>query len=257
VIKKIVVHVGGGILLGFVAFFTFRVFNLIFLDKEPSALAALYASFFGAFFAFLFIRLGEALTRIYERKAKNHTTLIELQHIHNANIVIMDDNRYMCNKLLEAFTKVTQDGVPIIVPNKLKPVQSDFERLTRLTNLDIINDLFRFYTNVRKFNDDIESFNESYRDICADYRAKAVDLNVYKMNIPRFLFIIKALSNFLGRMHDENLRALATLRAFSNDSTLLGQFIRLVTQDKIDARKKREIDKHLEKLQKELDESAA
>ncbi len=256
-VRKCFIILALGITVGFVSYFAFQALNLIFIKHDINANAQLLSSFLGAFLAFLFVRLGEGLRRIYERQAKNHTTLIELQHIHNANINTIHDNLYLCGKLVEAFNKVTENGMPLLVPNKIMPLQTDFERLTRLTNLDVINSAFRFYTNIKKFNEDADSFNESYADLRNDLRAGKIDIQTYRVNIPGFLHIVEALKKFLVRCQRENFRLLATIRADSDVPTVLGWIINLITKERIDACKKRKILRQLKALRKELRDTAA
>ena len=69
-IRNYVYAISLGIVFGFVAYITAQVFHSLWDGTDAKPREMFFGAFVGAVFAFIFVRLGEALTRIYERKAR-------------------------------------------------------------------------------------------------------------------------------------------------------------------------------------------
>src|SRR4051812_269798 len=65
--------------------------------SDRDAFRALLGAFAGAFFAFLFVRFGDGLKKVYERKEKHHTSLVRLQHYFNECLSITADNEFIAD----------------------------------------------------------------------------------------------------------------------------------------------------------------
>lgn len=117
------------------------------------------SAFAGAFFAFLFLRIGEFLSKLYQREVKHYNTLVILQTQLNEIGGIIHDNLY----ILPQFQVVIRSGN--IYFNNLHTIPIDRTHYDNLYDIDLKNDLFEYYYKIRKINDDIESATSGYQDI--------------------------------------------------------------------------------------------
>ena len=76
---------------GFLFAATYAFFSVAFGDRVERS-DAVFGAFLGAFFAFLFVHVGEALTKLYDRAVRNHTGLVRLEHYLNESIDLLAEN---------------------------------------------------------------------------------------------------------------------------------------------------------------------
>lgn len=123
---------------------------------------ALIGGFAGAFFAFLFVRIGEGLKRLFERQEKNHACLTRLQHYLNTTLSITGDNWFIAKDFISAMSDERLDGpmAPLYL-NRFLPYSIDGELLIGLTNIDYINELYALNMKLRKVNGDLQTTNRA------------------------------------------------------------------------------------------------
>lgn len=217
------VAIGGG-----VAFFA------VLRTSHPKAYGLSLGAFLGAFFAFLFVRLGDALTIMYKRKEKHLGALVILQHRLTYLLVIVDDNIWLAEGFLKTVsTDVGHRGEVKASGNRLSPLPVDEDLPTDLTNLDLINDLLSFNVHLRKMNESMASITRQYDRAVAAVEGRAVsrdDLDVYRTNVSSVLQAMGILCQHLKGIHAQTIDLLTKTRLLSRASTLLGWIMRNVTQ---------------------------
>ncbi len=113
-------------------------------------------SFLGAFFAFVFYRLGTFLTDRIERSRRHHNALVKMEHGLNDALNAIADNRYV----IAHFQPAAREGHPVwMLP---RAVQLDRSPLIDLLNLDLLNEAVSVHTMVGKINSGIEDAVRAY-----------------------------------------------------------------------------------------------
>src|SRR5689334_17309051 len=81
------------------------IFWDVWKSGDRDVYKALIGGFAGAFFAFLFVRLGEGLKRLLERQERNHSSLVKAEHYLNYCLSITGDNIF----IIEDFATVLSE----------------------------------------------------------------------------------------------------------------------------------------------------
>lgn len=150
---------------------------------DLEAFRALVGAFAGAFFAYLFVRFGDAMKKVYDRKEKNHTSLVRLQHYFNDCLNTTSDNLYIANDCIRIFAepRLTSGGHPIFM-NVFHPYQIDVELMIGLTNLDLINEIASLNAALKKLNDSLATIDRAYGQIRDAFIAKTISEADYLAN---------------------------------------------------------------------------
>src|SRR5689334_3892777 len=86
----------------------------VFWASDPKAPEAFRGGFIGAFFAFLFVRAGDFLSKLFERSRRNSQLLLTLQHRYVEVGETLSNNRHLLefwNQL--AAPRSPQEGIPL------------------------------------------------------------------------------------------------------------------------------------------------
>jgi len=94
------------IILGFIASVIFWIFHELFFVTNTIVRDNLVGVFMGAFFAFLFVRFGEVLSKIYNRHAINETALVRFEHHFNNCIDRISYNVSIIDTFFEFFIRL-------------------------------------------------------------------------------------------------------------------------------------------------------
>ena len=198
-------------------------------DRE--AFRALIGAFSGAFFAFLFVRFGEGLKRIYDRKEKHHTTLVRLTHYFNDCLNITGDNVYVANTALSVFSEETlASGELPVFFNEFHSYPIDRELVIGLTNMDFANEVYTLNVELRKLNDSMATTDRSYAEVKAAFISKQIDPKTYVANVrhgrPRYI----ELREFLLELKADLIRHMASANLLARDAPFLVRVIRGLTR---------------------------
>jgi hypothetical protein len=209
-----------------------------------------FSAFAGAFFAFLFLRLAEFFTKLYQREVKHYNSLALLETQLNEIIGIIHDNLYV----LPNFMRVIKSGN--IYFNNLHILPIDKSHYDNLYNLDLMNALFSYQYQARKLNDDMTTATLGYTDIKNALIQKNIAKPDYIVNAELMATNLKQIEMFLAELQNETVELLAKVRVQMVYDKPLGTklqsfFIRSSSK-KI---KKEEIKKEKEKLLKEIEET--
>ena len=211
-----------------------------------------FSAFAGAFFAFLFLRLSEFLTKIYQREVKHYNSLVILETQLNEIGGIIHDNIY----ILPNFRRVITSGN--IYFNNLHALPIDKSHYENLHDLDLINDLFSYFYQLRKINDDIETSTSGYIDIKNALIQKNITPQDYKVNSNLLAQNLGYIEVFLTDLEERTVNLMARIRVQIKKEIPLGTriqqlFIR-TTEGKLNSG---DIKKETEKLRKEIEATKA
>lgn len=209
-----------------------------------------FSAFAGAFFAFLFLRLAEFLSKIYQRQVKHYNSLVILETQLNELGGIIHDNIYLIPFFKQAITSGN------IYFSKLRPFPIDRTHYENLHDIVLINDLFTFNYQLRKLNDDIDSLTEGYADIKNAYIQHHIQKSDYLVNAHISAELLTALEVFLKEMENRTIQLMAKIRLMSKRDVPLGTKIaRWFIHTSGSKLSEKEIKEEAKKLLKEIEDT--
>jgi hypothetical protein len=226
---------------------------------DDEVIIQIFGAFCGAFFAFFFFRLAEFFKSFYDRQVKNYNSLVNLETQLNEFGGILSDNLY----ILSNFIKNIENGKIFFNILRLLPINR--EHYENFLNTDIINDLFIHNYQARKVNDDIDAFNEGYRDMKNAFIQKNISREEYQHNANILEKSMRLHILFEEKLQEETINLMARVRARRKKdrplgSTIMGCFFKQsktsLKPEEIDTEFKiikADIEKSQKESQKEID----
>lgn len=177
---------------------------------DLEAFRALVGAFAGAFFAYVFVRFGDAMKKVYDRKEKNHTSLVRLQHNFNDCLNTTNDNLHIANDCIGVFTEaqLTSGNHPIYM-NVFHQYQIDRELMIGLTSLDLINEIASLNAGLQKMNNSLATIDRAYGQIRDAFIAKTISESSYLENARRTRDRCIQVRPFLKQTNDDLVRLFA------------------------------------------------
>lgn len=195
--------------------------------SDIEAFRALLGAFAGAFFAYIFVRLGDGMKRIYDRKEKHHNALVRLQHYFNDCLNLTGDNLFIADDFLRVFEEAKlQAGDRPIYMNKFHQYPIDRELVIELTNLDFANEVYALNVGLRKLNNSLATLDRAYSQIRDAFIAKNIDIQIYLVNVRKSRSRYPEVCEFLRQTKQDLIQLLATANLLSNDAPFLVCVIR-------------------------------
>lgn len=208
------------------------------------------SAFAGAFFAFLFLRIADFLSKLYAREVKHYNSLVILETQLNEIGGIIHDNLYV----LPNFQRVITSGN--VYYNNLHQIPVDKSHYESLYDIDLLNELFTYFYQVRKLNDDLETATNGYNDIKNALIQKHINPADYKVNAEMLAENLKTMEMFLTDLEERTTRLMARIRVqMRKDKPLGTRIMELLIRPSGKKLKKTEVDKEFEKLNKEIEET--
>nr|WP_320048317.1 hypothetical protein [uncultured Desulfuromonas sp.] len=244
-------------IFGFFAFAAFFVFTELFSAQNPKFIDNFQGAFVGAFFAFLFLRFADGLSRIYERHAKNNKALILLEHHLNDCGGIIHDNIYILDRFLVLIEELEKDSsLPLVYSNILHPIPINKEIPVDLINIDSINELASYNLRTRKMNDSMQNLNNSYQQIKTSFVERHINPQTYVANVVGLKEDTLILRDFLSQLQKETVNVLATSRILCRDRTFFSRIVLLTFKQRYSKAYKENITTEINILKKEIDQVA-
>ncbi len=254
-IKKIAEVILVAIIFGFIASASFLVFRELFIVPESTALHNFQGAFMGAFFAFLFVRLGEGLTKIYERRAKNHTALVRLQYNFNDCLNIISDNIYLVDTYFAIFNGYGPNATERkIFGNVLHPAPIEKDLVVSLMNIELINKIYSLHVDLRKLNDSINTINNMIGQTTRSFIEKHIDHQTYATNIDHHKILMNDIKKFSFAAKKDITSAYAATRVLLQDENFLARIIGLFTKKQFTRSQKQKIQEEIKKLESEIEQ---
>jgi len=239
------------IIVAFFFIFAANFFNNLFFQSTILS-GQFIGAFMGALFAFLFVRLGDGLTRFYKRKLKNYNALVKLERQINIYLNVISDNIFIIDDFTDYIKEIINNDKPVIYFNVLHEFLIDKDNSLDLSNLDLINKVFSFEMGIEKMNHSIVSTNRFYSDIKIAFIEKNIDFNTYKKNIFSLKSKLSELKKFLVGLEQESKELGAMTRLLMREKPLLTKLTYLFIRKRISEKIKKEIPKEVEKLEDEI-----
>jgi hypothetical protein len=245
------------VILVFVAVFCWQVFNKLFIQTSTQFSSAAIAAFFGAFLAFLFIRIGEFFKSYSERINKSHNALVKIEHLLNSLLGELDDNVYVIETFEELYknnVKNQEQSRVFVWANRLTPVKVLDDLLIDLLNIDLINELFILNVRLRKLNDTIETINGAYKESKDLLISKTIDPANYKENLSRIRENLLKIKKFFFASISETQQAQSAIRVLAKNRPLMGYLMKRLPSHKYGRRFEAKRKNELKIMLREMDE---
>ncbi|MBC7943771.1 MAG: hypothetical protein H7X91_00555 [Burkholderiales bacterium] len=198
--------------------------------SDLEAFRALLGGFAGAFFAFLFIRLGDWLTRLYQRRATHYNALVRLQYYFNECLVLTGDNIFIADDFFRCFAEESREGEELrIFMNRFIAYPRDIELVISLSNIDYANELYSFNIEIQKTNQSMATVNRSYEQMLEAFVSKNIDASVYQANVHALRIHYVELRKFLLRIKHDLVLLIAKARLLDREAPWLFKVIRALT----------------------------
>nr|MBU1328985.1 hypothetical protein [Candidatus Omnitrophota bacterium] len=175
---------------------------------------ALYA-FMGAFFAFLFVRIGEMLTKLYEREVKNYNALIRLEYSCNENVDSISNNIWIIEDFVSIMDAGLNSNQPVIYANKMHLIKFDDNILLNLSSIDFINKIFDFKITLSRVNNDIDTLNSMGENFKGNLMQGNINYDTYKINMRNLIAKSLELKKFLKSLESKTVGIVACAEVLS------------------------------------------
>lgn len=198
-----IVVAAGAMLAGSAAWLFWDVWK----SSDLEAFRALVGGFAGAFFAYLFLRFGDALKKLYDRKESNYTSLVKLQHYFNDCLNATSDNIFITNDSAAVFSEehLASGSAPLYM-NVFHQYAIDRDTITKLTNLDFLNEVYSMNVSLNKMNQSLASIDRAYTLFREALLAKNIDLVTYQANARRYRERCVEIRGFLQQLQGDLIR---------------------------------------------------
>lgn len=185
---------------------------------DLEAFRALVGAFAGAFFAYIFVRFGDAMKKVYDRKEKNHTSLVRLQHYFNDCLNTTSDNLYIASDCIDVFNDDRlQSGNHPIYMNVFHPYTINAELIIGLTNLDLINEIASLNTSLKKMNETLATIDRAYGQIRDAFVSQTIAGADYLENALRTRDRCNQVRPFMNQINEDLIRLFAVAQLLMKD----------------------------------------
>lgn len=233
----------------------FTVTRAAFTDI--AALGDFVSAFTGAFFAFIFVKLGELGTRLYARQRVNQAALVTLEQVLQDYVSRLYGNEFVADDIMKTIdaTIEDQDGALKANFNYLKPMPIDKSLTIDLRNIDYKNDLFNFFEDLEKLNHSLDSIQRYYDLMTANLMSGQLSHENYRGNLPIIKEKLVELKGFIRASVEDCVDVATKTRLLLQERSFwLTSAIQLGPQNYSDKLKKGVVAEK-EKMHKEMDEN--
>lgn len=238
------------IISGFIVFWAYNVYSLAFISNDTGFIKIVVASFAGAFFAFLFLRVGEILEKYYQRQVKHFNALVSMEVFLDELGTIIHDNIY----LLPSFRTTINSGN--VYASILRPLPIRREYYEELHDIKLINELYKLNYDIRRINDDLESANDWYLHLREIYTTGQMKPDHYIENAKILSENLKVIQAALMLLLEDVIRLNAIVKIrLTMDKPLLTRIIHFIIDSTRQDITKRQIEEKMTELKGEIENS--
>lgn len=168
-------------------------------------IAAVSGGMIGSLTMYLFIRIGEISTKIYERQNKNFNALVHLEYLCCENLNNISDDIFVIDDFIETAEGPLKRNEPIIYGNKLSLIPFN-DLVLNFSAVDFMNEVLEYKVDITKINHDIQSVNEMYETFKIALIRKDINFSTYKDNALMAIERCKQLKIFLSHLEEKTVR---------------------------------------------------
>jgi hypothetical protein len=175
-------------------------------------MSVILTSFFGAFFAFLFIRIADAFRAYYDRQKRNYQALVKYERLINDHLDELKGNIYELDQFQMAVSLINTNNKPALTANWPQAVIFDSGIAIDLTNIDLINDLISHSHGLNRLNNDFSRFNNLINNLQSALLSRNIDDATYCHNITKCANNLALIIAFLNETINDSIELLAKIR---------------------------------------------
>lgn len=210
-------------------------------------------AFTGAFFAYLFVRFGDAMNKIYNRKEKNHTSLVRLQHYFNDCLNTTSDNIFIANNCIDVFSEANLNSGHPIFMNVFHEYPINTELVMNLTNVDFLNEVYSLNVSLKKLNSSLASVDRAYGQVRDGFVSRTVDAQSYLENARRTRERCKELIAFLTQQQYDLVKLFATTNLLLKNPPFLTRIIQSLVRNSYPKEFNPMLDVEIKRVQAEIE----
>lgn len=140
-------------------------------------------AFLGASIAFIFLRLGDFINRIVQRKYLHITSLVNIGRCLNENYDLLHENDYKFEIIKKQYQEGKTKGYSVFIVNKVNDVNFDSLSFNNITNMDYYNELLNYKGKLRRFNGDIENIFKAIDTLKSSRLGNIISDELYMYNL--------------------------------------------------------------------------
>ena len=257
-IKNSIYFLGGLVILSFLIFvFVLIVKSFTELSHTEPLTKDFIISFTGAFFAFLFIRIGDSFNKIYKRQVKNRNALVKIEYEGNRLLNSIYEEIFVIDEFLNTINEIKEEKTVVICFNHFKQLPFDRSVLLELSNIDFINKLFSFVTDLEKFNDSIETIEKLYSEHKNAFMQHLIKPDFFIANTIELESKFIMFKKFGEQLTEETIDILSLTRVLIKEKPFLTWLMEKISKKNITDRDKKLAKHQKELLKKEIENSVS
>jgi hypothetical protein len=204
------------------------------------------AAFFGAFAAVFLTALSGIVKRFYDRRRLGDKAIIELEYVTNRHLQAHSANAYAVAAVRRSIAESAKDSAIPYLMNRLQAVPFSEDQLKGLVHIDLINELFEYQEELRKFNADVEMLNQQQDTMLQFLSARNISPENYLRNLNEYAMTLRDMDVFITHLLASTKRLSAVSRVLARRS---GPFMDRIMMKMV---KKRYRKKYEAEVQREL-----
>ena len=168
-------------------------------------------AFFGAFFAFSFVKLGEIVNRKRKRNVEHINAVIKFQHIFNKSINSLQQSKTFLDnsvKALEAKKILTLSFFELPIHDEL---------VYDLKNIDFMNEVYAIFRDYEAINLDLHTLTSSYNEVKNFFFENKISKEDFIFNVKEYTERMSKLSNYLWEIKIKSIRLFAISRILARE----------------------------------------
>jgi hypothetical protein len=179
-------------------------------------------AFLGALGGFLAVTVKDRLDRRRARRRANRISLSAIEKDGSRALGLLHESQFEIRCIKQAVAKhEDKTSVPLVL-NRCTTIPMNPAHWEGLRNISLINDVFQYEQNIRKFNDSVSTLNHFLDLFSKALLAKTVDHETYRVNLARCIENLDQIRPFIDDLIEETFRLIAAARLMlSDDKTVL------------------------------------
>lgn len=211
ILNKILQLLFWGVFVFVVALLAFLFSIDVIPDLNRNILQSGIGAFLGAFFAFIFVKIGEWISIKRKGNVNHFNSLIQIERLLNRIFARLEENILTFQKnlgALESMKLLAWSSHEVPFNNKL----SD-----DLKNIDFVNEYFSFSIDMETLNNDFETMKSMYGEIKSLFLDEKISPEAYKDNIVFFIDRIELIVKHMKNFQDKAFQLLTKTRLLQKE----------------------------------------